>query len=486
MKQFLPAFALLLATQLPAQKAFFVRNGCAVDKTEMGADHYVFDPSSEAARIIKSITDANFLQPNFIIKSGDVENALATLDGGQRYIIYNTSYIERIKTSAGSDWAAFFVFAHEIGHHLNHHRFDIDDPARRKEQELEADLFAGGMLYRLGARLDEAQAGVTAACNELGSSTHPPRRARIEAVANGWKRAKEQSPVQPGRMVIEEEADPPPAKADNMVFIRGGTFQMGSTDGEEDEQPVHTVTVSDFYLGKYEVTVAEFRAFVEATGHNTDAEKAGTSWGLVNNEWKEVQGRNWRHDPEGNRAQDNHPVINVSWNDAVAYCQWLSKKTGQTYRLPTEAEWEYAAGNGSRHTKYSWGDVEPLGRTPGNLAVDTVSKWYGRKNKKGNKPITLVVYYDDYISLAPVGSFDANDFHLYDMTGNVLEWCSDWYEVYLSSNQINPSGPDSGSYRVIRGGSWVNVAKKCRVAGRGSSSPSNRYSDIGFRLARSR
>lgn len=271
----------------------------------------------------------------------------------------------------------------------------------------------------------------------------------------------------------------PDDRTDHMALISGGSFQMGSEDGEPDEKPVHRVTLSDFYLSRYEVTVAEFRAFIEADGYQTDAEKEGNSYGYEGTEWKLIAGRNWRHDPEGKPAPDNHPVINVSWNDATEYCKWISQKTGLSYRLPTEAEWEYAAGNGAKHTKYSWGNSDPTGRKGGNVADET-----GKKKFSGWTIFSG--YTDGFVFTAPVGSFDANDFGLFDMTGNVWEWCSDWKDAYSSGAQTNPTGPSSGSYRVLRGGSWYDAPQDCRVAYRSDFAPGFSYDFAGFRLARTK
>jgi len=275
-----------------------------------------------------------------------------------------------------------------------------------------------------------------------------------------------------------------PTKPDYMVLITGGTFQMGSEDGETDEKPVHKVTISDFYLAKYEVTVAEFRAFMEANpDYETDAEKEGSSYGYEGTEWKSIPGRNWRHDPEGNPAADNHPVINVSWNDATAYCAWMNQKTGKSYRLPTEAEWEYAAGNGSRHTKYSWGNDAPSGKNGGNVADET------KRPADGVGWTTKFEGYNDgYWFTAPVGAYNANNFGLFDMTGNVWEWCSDWYgsDYYKNSPASNPIGPSSGSDRGLRGGSWDSDPQDCRVAVRYNSAPGDRGDSLGFRLARTK
>jgi sulfatase modifying factor 1 len=257
------------------------------------------------------------------------------------------------------------------------------------------------------------------------------------------------------------------ATPDNMVLIPSGTFQMGSTDGESDEKPAHSVTVSSFYLGKHEVTVTEFKAFIDATGYKTDADKAGNSY-VYTDTWKEQSGVNWKYDTRGNlrpSSDYNHPVVHVSWNDAVEYCKWMSKKTGKTYRLPTEAEWEYAAGGGaSNRTKWA--------------GVSDENRLNRYANTNGNQ--------DGYATTAPVGSLQPNALGLHDMSGNVWEWCSDWYDsdYYKNSPSSNPTGPSSGSYRVLRGGSWNDYPQNCRVANRSYNSPGNRSSGIGFRLAR--
>ncbi|MBK6930481.1 MAG: formylglycine-generating enzyme family protein [Saprospirales bacterium] len=256
---------------------------------------------------------------------------------------------------------------------------------------------------------------------------------------------------------------------DNMKLIPGGMFQMGSADGEGDEQPVHTVSVNSFYLGIREVTVAEFKAFIDASGYRTDADKEGKSY-VYTTEWKEQAGVNWKYDTRGNlrpSSEYNHPVLHVSWNDAVAYCKWLSDKTGSTYRLPTEAEWEYAAGGGAgNRTKWAGAsDESHLGRYA---------------NTSGNQ--------DGYALTAPVGSLQPNALGLYDMSGNVFEWCADWYgsDYYKNSPSSNPAGPSSGSSRVIRGGSWNGDPQYCRAADRDDVAPGARLGDAGFRLARTK
>ncbi len=266
------------------------------------------------------------------------------------------------------------------------------------------------------------------------------------------------------RIKTKKQSISTPVDTPEMVFIKGGTFNMGSYAGEDDEKPVHSVTINDFYIGKYEVTVAEFEKFINATGYKTDAEKKGYSWVFGTDQFEKKNGINWRYNTSNSlhpKSDYNKPVIHVSWNDAIAYCKWLSQRTGKNYRLPTEAEWEYAAGGGNEHQKWAGTNSE---NSLGNYV------WYGDNAKK---------------TTHNVGSKEPNKFGLYDITGNVCEWCSDWFsqDYYSNSPSGNPQGPASGSDRVYRGGSWYDNAYYCRVALR-VSGPSY-YSEygVGFRLA---
>ena len=292
----------------------------------------------------------------------------------------------------------------------------------------------------------------------------------------------------------------PPANPDSpeMVFVQGGTFRMGSEDEEadEDEQPVHEVTLSDYYIGKYEVTIGDFAKFVAATNYQTDAEKGDGSYIWKDGLRPEIDSVNWRHDTKGNRRpldEFNHPVVHVSWNDAIAYCNWLSEQEGleqvytisgenisanwqaNGYRLPTEAEWEYAARSRGKAYKYAWGNGPPYG----NIADEAA--------KAENPGWTIWEGYNDgYTRTAPVGQFKQGDLELFDMTGNVLEWCWDWYDgdFYSNSPTTDPVGPEKGSYRVLRGGSWGNYPAYLRCSNRSDNSPDYRRNDYGFRLSR--
>jgi formylglycine-generating enzyme required for sulfatase activity len=265
-----------------------------------------------------------------------------------------------------------------------------------------------------------------------------------------------------------------------VVLVKGGCFPMGDAfgDGEADELPVHEVCLSDFRLGRTEVTVGQFRKFADATGYRTDAEKGNGCKGFVGTgKYADVHGMNFRNASfEGRLQEDSHPAVCVSHNDAEAYLAWLSKETGLPYRLPTEAEWEYAARDGGRKEKYSWGDGAPSGNVwdeSGMRALPESARngWTG--------------YDDGYVFTAPAGSYRPNGLGLHDMTGNVWEWCSDWYgETYYGGSPADdPAGPPSGSKRVARGGAWFGTARFIRTTDRGHLVPDDRNVLTGFRVA---
>jgi len=304
-----------------------------------------------------------------------------------------------------------------------------------------------------------------------------------------------------------------------MVWIPGGEFQMG-TPGitrQRNEQPAHTVRLNGFYLDEHEVTNADFRAFVEATGYITTAERkpdweelrkqlpSGTpkppddrlvpgslvftppnqpvSTNDATRWWTWTPGACWKH-PEGPGSslagRDNHPVVQVSWDDATAYAKWAGK------RLPTEAEWECAARGGLAGKRFTWGDRAPTD-TDGNLA----NIWQGEFPNRNTKA-------DGWERTAPIKSYPPNGYGLYDMAGNVWEWCSDWYraDAYAgrSGVTINPRGPAKSwdpeepwaQKRVTRGGSFlchVTYCESYRPAARRGTATDTGLSHLGFRCA---
>jgi len=258
-------------------------------------------------------------------------------------------------------------------------------------------------------------------------------------------------------------------KAD-LVLVAGGFFTMGCTAEQgywcdADEHPAHDVHVASFLLGRTPVTVACFREFILGSGYRTTAErKGGVERVGEGGTWEFARGVDWEHHTNGRkdrRTDDDRPVVHVSWEDARMFCEWLSRVSGHVYRLPTEAEWEFAARGGiaSRHTLYA-----------GGQELDGVG-WYA--GNSGGQP-------------HPVGSKAPNELGLYDMSGNVWEWCQDRYreDHYSRAPLASPTGPATGDGRVLRGGAWGYPAHFCRVSTRLMFDERGCRDDIGFRIAK--
>ena len=278
-----------------------------------------------------------------------------------------------------------------------------------------------------------------------------------------------------------------------MVRLDGGTFTMG-TDSEvgfsqDGEGPPREVALDPFYVDKYAVTNAEFYQFVDETGYTTEAERFGWSFAFYDFVddadrghvlrsipetpwWVAVEGANWFR-PEGpsSSVEDrlDHPVTHVTWNDAVAYCEWNGT------RLPTEAEWEYAARSGLEGKRFPWGDeLTPDGEHRCNV-------WQGEFPENDDAA-------DGYHGTAPVNEYEPTDFGLYNVSGNVWEWCSDWFHAdYHATDDyslVDPQGPEDGNGKVMRGGSYLCHRSWCnryRVAARSKNTPESSTANIGFR-----
>lgn len=253
-----------------------------------------------------------------------------------------------------------------------------------------------------------------------------------------------------------------------MILVQGGTYAMGCPASLKatcglNLKPPQPVTLKSFKISKYLVTVARFEAFINATKYQTDADKQGSSWFWNGKDWVNGRGVNWRCNAAGKPytadEKKKFPVIYVSYNDATAYCRWLSARTGKSYRLPNEAEWEYAARGGNKSRGYLYAGSDTIGNVG----------WY--TNNSG-------------ATTYPVGLKQPNELGLYDMTGNVWEWCSDWFSVdYKTTPVENPQGPPSGKARAIRGGSWRNRPELCRPSVSLGDAPDYRSNFIGFRVA---
>ena len=262
-----------------------------------------------------------------------------------------------------------------------------------------------------------------------------------------------------------------------LVYVPAGDFLMGSADDDpearDNEKPQHEVYLDAYWMDKTEVTNAMFEQFVAATGHRTDAERLGTAYVFNQCGWSRVEGAHWLR-PEGPGSdiagRMDHPVVQVSWNDADAYCRWAGR------RLPTEAEWEKAA-RGSDGRKYPWGQGPPAGDLLNFADVNLGCSWADLTQDDG------------YERTAPVGTYPAgaSPYGALDMAGNVWEWVADWYDsgYYAVSPRRNPPGPSAGEYRALRGGSWSFPGVYVRAASRFWYTPDIRDYNNGFRCARS-
>ena len=305
-----------------------------------------------------------------------------------------------------------------------------------------------------------------------------------------------------------------PCIPDDMAYIPAGTFEMGDSfsEGESDERPVHTVMLDSFYMGKYEITNAQYCDYLNSALDSTIYVSVfGVVCGSENNQeycdtrTSSSSSQIARSDgvfsvrTKMDRDMSNDPMVNVSWCGAAAYCNWRSQQEGRQqcynlipwtsgawtcdfgkhgYRLATEAEWEYAARGALPATRFPWGDT--ISHAQANYESNS-SFLYDVSPTRGFHPS----WYDGvppYTS--PAGSFSPNGHGLYDMAGNVFEWCNDWHfsTYYASSPTNNPTGPESGWYRIIRGGNWSHNANYCRVTNRTYVDPTVRMNDLGFRL----
>jgi formylglycine-generating enzyme required for sulfatase activity len=308
---------------------------------------------------------------------------------------------------------------------------------------------------------------------ELLTQLKTPNLSFDDLIRNTTNAVKRQNPSQrPYRMgdlsdvfYFNPKGTPPPAPTrlvsgttkdlpfgPRMVYVEGGTFEMGSNEGDADEKPVHSVTLSDFWMAQTEVTVGQYLEFCTATNSHWP------EWLEKGNSYHVETGSDRYYAEMGySRQATNLPIVGVSWLDAVAYAHWLTQKTGLRYGLPTEAQWEYAARGGRLSKGHTYSGSSNIGEVA----------WTSQNANSGPQP---------------VGQKAKNELGLYDLSGNVWEWCSDWKDTYLSSAQTNPTGPATGTSRVVRGGSWSNSPDYALVAARYKDTPDLRIYNNGFRV----
>ena len=343
---------------------------------------------------------------------------------------------------------------------------------------------ASGMLAQAHSALDAGNVGLA---TKLAAQVRAiaPDLAALAVFDEQLTNARLYASYKPGQVFTDRYVDLP-GKAPTMVVIPTGSFQMGVSAADEDRvdaaQPQHTVTVSKgFAMARTAVTVAEFREFVRASGYVPDSVKLGGAsvYDERSGALHDDSNATWQDDYAGRKADDRLPVVNVSWNDAKAYADWLGQRTGKTYRLPSEAEFEYAL-RGGTSSRYWWGDGVPT-RQVENLTGS------GDRSRSGRRwSHAFRNYRDGYWGPAPVMSFAANPFGLYDVNGNVSEWAQDcWHDNYVrapndGSAWINPGCRS----RVVRGGSWGSSPDQVDSAYRQGADGELRSGRVGFRVVR--
>jgi formylglycine-generating enzyme required for sulfatase activity len=343
---------------------------------------------------------------------------------------------------------------------------------------------AATVLAQARSALDSGDADLAETLAKSAQAISPDL-AGLDAFNERLRNARLYASFAPGQVIRDRFLDIA-GSAPPMVVIPTGEFVMGSPADEaghqDNEEPQRRVRIDvGFALGQSDVTVGQFREFVGASDYVSDAEKLGGSAVYEESTGRitERRGMTWRNDYAGGRANDNLPVINVSWNDAAAYAAWLAARTGKQYRLPTEAEFEYAVRAGST-ARYPWGDGNP-GKVVGNFTGDG-----DRSPTKRSWSVAFPHYSDGYWGPAPVRSFPANPFGLYDMDGNVSQWVQDcWHDNYVRAPRDSSAWVNPGcERRVIRGGSWGSDPDQVRSAYRTAAPADTRSARVGFRVAR--
>jgi len=409
-----------------AQDLLKIDSGCQYFAGTLENTYYQFNPSNEFLQIIEDILEKVGIRSKetYVVKESNVSNALATYQNGRRYILYNPVFLETIKSESNNKWAAFSVLAHEIGHHVNNHSFSEVSVSQRKIFELEADIFSGEALRAFNATLDDALIGVNQLPDSVfNTSGYPSRLARSVAITNGWKRRDEQEADSLYQNKIMTMIS---GIERNMILIKDGVYLLnnqGSVDG--------VVQVPAFSISKYEVT---------------------------QHEWTTIMGRN----PAYFQGCPNCPVENISWNDAQLFIKRLNQISGRTYRLPTSVEWEYAFLAGGDTTLFNLRALDSVLLSNGYFYEDNVGK------------------------PQPVGTLKPNKIGLYDMLGNVAEWCQDWSQSKksLALGEF-VSQQQGGYYKTIRGGSWLDSRAMSETAFKARHLPNIYMPKYGLRLCHS-
>jgi formylglycine-generating enzyme required for sulfatase activity len=458
------AFVCILIPVSNAQSGDIVVNCQIIDSV----NYKTIPEDTIITNIITAVLNLYNIDNNIIVKSNlNTETCIATQCRGEKYILYNKDFMDIILKHplnlndtiiTKEQWSRLLMLTHVIGHHLNNH---LNNPLALsvKSIELKADETAGFVLYRLGAPdFRVIRSALISIYGTFEKSLESPTiEDRIRALETGWQKAELKTPRNRTTVIDSSVTvrnsdffDPIVGK---MIFVKGGEFLLGCTNKllgcVSDELPVHPVQLSDYFIGETEVTQIQ---------------------------WSTVMGTQ----SFSYNQCESCPVEKVNWADVQNFISKLNTLSGGNYyRLPTEAEWEYAARGGIRSKGYLYS---------GSDNIDEVAFYYnnsGERNIDGE--IDGELLRSNGCKSHPVKSKKCNELGLYDMSGNVYEWCSDRYSLlyYSNSKLVNPAGPESGLFRVTRGGSWVSKPKYCRISCRSYNKPDIPRSETGFRLVRS-
>lgn len=302
------------------------------------------------------------------------------------------------------------------------------------------------------------------------------------------------SPNHPGaRQISEQEGVEFNSLGMMMLRVKAGRFVMGSQQSVEEidklggrnaqlynqETPIHSVKISQPYLmSATPITRGQFRSFIEAAAYITDAQRGRLVTGIDERGLNRKDGLYWEQVDFD--QDDSHPVVCISYNDAMAFCQWLGKQENRVYHLPTEAQWEYAAKAGT-NTMFWWGDEFNRLTPMANISDQSLVLW---KRENFTRKQHDMKWDDKFAFTSPVASFPANPWGFYDMLGNVSEWCRDWQANYVAQDLTDPQGPAQGRNRIVRGGSWYYYPVYCRASFRTGYRPERSYTTVGFRIVR--
>lgn len=416
-------------TQSQAQERIHISHACQYDGDELEIkDLFVFPAENKMVEAVREIKSLVRLQSEFDVKSGNVNNAIATVQNGRRMIVYSRQFL--LEMERNGKWPAYAILAHEIAHHLEGH--PIVDGHSSMEHELQADEWSGYALAKLGATLDQALIAVKS-LPEQGSSTHPAKSARIEAIIKGWQDG------QPDPIVIDFNNNKTPTSLvdKKTVYFQGGPYILRRPSNIPENRygtlTKDQSTLNEFHIASHEVTFDEFDVFCRDTGRSLPDDM-----GL---------------------GRGRKPVVNVSIEDVEAYIIWIRKKTGIQWRLPTEEEWMYAASDKGLFTpdantleRIAWiGMNSGINRLPPEVSFSEVMNSKGETHAVGSKPSYL------------------ND--LYDIWGNVGELCSDKVTI-----------PGEYTFNVVKGGNYASRVTDLQVYLRDGLIVGRRSPRVGFRL----